>query len=103
MKIKNLFKQILLASFSCLPAVIIAQPPQQPPVINDTLPPVHDPVIIRQDSTYYVFCTGFGISVFSSTGRKHWTQLKPVFDNAPAWAVKAIPSFRGHVWAPDIS
>jgi arabinan endo-1,5-alpha-L-arabinosidase len=70
---------------------------------NDTLPGVHDPVIIRQDSNYYVFCTGFGISVLTSTDMKHWKQLKPVFDKAPSWAVEAIPGFRGHIWAPDIS
>ena len=72
-------------------------------MINDTLMPVHDPVIIRQDSTYYIFCTGQGITGFSSTDMKHWKQLKPVFDKAPQWAVDAIPSFKGHIWAPDIS
>jgi len=72
-------------------------------VKNDTLPMVHDPVIIRQDSTYYVFCTGWGISAFSSKDMKHWTQQSPVFAKAPDWAVQAIPGFRGHIWAPDIS
>ncbi|MEJ2076553.1 MAG: family 43 glycosylhydrolase [Acidobacteriota bacterium] len=38
---------------------------------------VHDPVMIRQDDTYYVFCTGRGISVFSSTDMKHWTAEAP--------------------------
>ena len=71
--------------------------------INDTLISVHDPVIIRQDSMYYIFCTGQGITGFSSPDMKHWKQLKPVFDKAPKWAVDAIPSFRGHIWAPDIS
>ena len=75
---------------------------QQQPV-NDTLIPVHDPVIIRQDSTYYIFCTGMGISVFSSADMKHWKQEKSVFDKAAEWAVKAVPGYRGHVWAPDIS
>ena len=50
---------------------------------NDTLIGVHDPVIIRQDSTYYIFCTGFGISVFSSTDMKNWKKEKPVFSAAP--------------------
>ena len=72
-------------------------------LINDTLINVHDPVIIRQDSTYYIFCTGQGITAFSSPDMKHWKQLKPVFDKAPQWAVDAIPSFKGHIWAPDIS
>jgi len=65
--------------------------------------PVHDPVMIRQDSIYYVYSTGMGISVWSSVNRKDWKKEPPVFDNAPAWAVEAVPGFRGHIWAPDIS
>ena len=76
---------------------------QKKAIINDTLIPVHDPVIIRQDSAYYIFCTGQGITAFSSQDMKHWKQLKPVFDKAPQWAVDAISSFKGHIWAPDIS
>jgi len=75
---------------------------QQQPA-SDTLISVHDPVIIRQDSTYYIFCTGMGISVFSSPDMKHWKQEKPVFDKAAEWMVKAVPGYRGHVWAPDVS
>ena len=76
---------------------------QSPAALNDTLIPVHDPVIIKQESTYYIFCTGMGISVFSSPDMKHWKKQRAVFDKAPTWAVKAIPGFRGHIWAPDIS
>lgn len=65
--------------------------------------PVHDPVMIRQDSTYYIFCTGFGITVYSSKDMANWRREKPVFDKAPEWAVKAVPGYRGHTWAPDIS
>jgi len=65
--------------------------------------PVHDPVMIKQDSMYYVFCTGFGISTWSSNNMKDWKQEKPVFDKAPQWTVEAIPGFKGHIWAPDIS
>jgi len=64
---------------------------------------VHDPVMIRQNDTYYTFCTGNGISVFSSPDMKSWKSEKPVFASAPQWAVEAIPTFKGHVWAPDIS
>ncbi len=76
---------------------------QSRPLVNDTLIPVHDPVIIKQDSMYYVFCTGQGITVFSSTDMKHWKQLNPVFDHPPQWALNAVPGFKGHIWAPDIS
>ena len=64
---------------------------------------VHDPVMIKQNNTYYLFCTGMGISVFSSTDMKSWQQEKPVFEAAPPWAVETIPGFKGHIWAPDIS
>jgi arabinan endo-1,5-alpha-L-arabinosidase len=64
---------------------------------------VHDPVMTRQDSTYYIFCTGNGIAMWSSKDRLHWKAEKPVFAMAPQWAVDAIPGFKGHIWAPDIS
>ena len=65
--------------------------------------PAHDPVLIRQGGTYYLFCTGQGIAVWSSKDRKTWQAEKPVFAAPPAWAVAAVPSFKGHTWAPDIS
>ncbi|RYF94099.1 MAG: arabinan endo-1,5-alpha-L-arabinosidase [Chitinophagaceae bacterium] len=64
--------------------------------------PVHDPVMIKQDSIYYLFCTGRGISKWSSRDMIQWKQEKPVFDTLP-WAVATIPGFRNHIWAPDIS
>lgn len=72
-----------------------------PCVAQNTI--VHDPVMIKQDSTYYVFCTGWGISCFSSHDMLNWKMEKPVFALAPEWAAKAIPGFKGHIWAPDIS
>jgi arabinan endo-1,5-alpha-L-arabinosidase len=59
--------------------------------------------MIREGDMYYLFGTGMGISVFSSRDMKSWTKEKAVFDSAPAWAVAAIPGFKGHIWAPDIS
>lgn len=64
---------------------------------------VHDPVMAKQGDDYYLFCTGWGISVWSSKDLKNWKKEKPVFAEAPAWAIKAIPTFKGHIWAPDIS
>lgn len=65
--------------------------------------PVHDPVMIKGKNTYYLFCTGFGISVWSSKDLKFWRKEAPVFSKPPQWAVDTIPGFRGHIWAPDIS
>lgn len=64
---------------------------------------VHDPVMIKEGSTYYLFTTGWGVSVWSSPDMKSWTRQKPVFDKAPEWALAAIPGFKGHIWAPDVA
>ena len=64
---------------------------------------VHDPVMIRQGDTYYLFGTGMGISVHSSKDMKTWKEEPPVFERAPAWTFTAVPGFKGHIWAPDIS
>lgn len=65
---------------------------------------VHDPVMIQQDSVYYLFATGRGVRVWSSTDRVHWKVEKPVFDSAPPWTTQANPATRPNdLWAPDIS
>lgn len=99
MILKNILNLIFVLLLS---QVAKAQSDKSKP-FNDTLISVHDPVIIRQDSTYYIFCTGQGISVFSSIDRKHWKREKPVFSKTQEWAANLIPGFRGHTWAPDIS
>ncbi|MEO7214218.1 family 43 glycosylhydrolase [Mucilaginibacter sp.] len=64
---------------------------------------VHDPVIIKQDSVYYIFCTGMGISNWSSTDKVHWKREKQIFAAAPQWVLDFLPAFNNHIWAPDIS
>lgn len=64
---------------------------------------IHDPVMIRENDTFYLFCTGWGIDVWSSADMKNWEKEKAVFNKAPQWAVEAVPTFKGHIWAPDIS
>jgi arabinan endo-1,5-alpha-L-arabinosidase len=74
---------------------------------QETLPAsetiVHDPVMIQQDGTYYIFCTGRGISVFSSKDMTNWTKQKPVFETAPTWGTSVAADFKNHIWAPDVS
>ncbi|TDQ08913.1 family 43 glycosylhydrolase [Pedobacter metabolipauper] len=65
--------------------------------------PVHDPVMIKQDSIYYIYCTGNGIAVWSSADKQHWKAEPAVFSSAPQWAVTAVPGFKNIIWAPDIS
>lgn len=64
---------------------------------------VHDPVMIKAGDRFYLFCTGFGIAVWSSADLQNWRKEAPVFASAPQWAVDTIPGFKGHIWAPDIS
>lgn len=104
MKRSSLLSLVLLLVTS----PVFSQAPQTPPappavgtVFTDV--PMHDPVIIRQNGTYYIFATGRGIAVWSSTDRVHWKVEKPVFASPPQWALDAVPTFRGHIWAPDIS
>ena len=63
---------------------------------------VHDPVMIEENGTYYLFSTGKGISVKSSKDMISWQNEDPVFSEAPEWAVKMINGYNGHTWAPDI-
>lgn len=34
---------------------------------------------------------------------EHWSSETHVFNEPPAWALSAVPGFKGHIWAPDIS
>ena len=110
-----------VASLLCLCVALFAAhaPAQTPPPNNDDMmesPPVpeprkgyhadvlaHDPVMIRQGKTWYLFITGPGISVYSSKNLKTWKAEPPVFAQIPAWAYDIVPKFNGHIWAPDIS
>jgi arabinan endo-1,5-alpha-L-arabinosidase len=65
--------------------------------------PAHDPVLIKQDSVYYLFCTGQGITVWSSVNKVDWKKEPPVFAQPPAWVLQELPAFKGQTWAPDIS
>lgn len=62
----------------------------------------HDPVMIEQDGTYYLFHTGRGIFYQTSTDMKNWERGGNVFDEAPEWTFQVNPDFRNHMWAPDV-
>lgn len=64
---------------------------------------VHDPVVIKQNDTYYLYCTGPGISCYSSKNMKDWAKEPAVFPEKPLWADGVAPDFKNHIWAPDIS
>jgi len=63
---------------------------------------VHDPVIIKADNTYHLYCTFQGIASFTSEDLINWSYTGPVFKKAPDWTFNTITDFKGHIWAPDI-
>lgn len=64
---------------------------------------IHDPVMIREGDTYYLFGTGRGIAVYSSKDMRTWKQEPPAFEKPPAWISTVVANFQGRFWAPDIS
>ncbi len=85
---------------------IAAQPPQANRIIeNNGLKGnlnVHDPVMIKQGNTYYIFSTGMAIK--TSTDRINWTNAGSVFGRDSikfSWWNNDIPDKIG-LWAPDI-
>lgn len=65
--------------------------------------PVHDPVMIKEGDTYYLFCTGHGIAFWSSPDMVQWKREEPVFPEPPTWAISVAADFKNHIWAPDIT
>ena len=66
---------------------------------------VHDPVMIKEGNTYYVFQTGRGIPYKISKDKINWQRGGSVFSkqNLPSWHKADIPEQDGSLWAPDIS
>ena len=74
--------------------------------LEGDISPIHDPAIIRQGGTYYLFASNrFAeklVPMFCSPDRRRWTLCGNVFDGVPAWALQEVPGARG-IWAPDIA
>jgi len=74
----------------------------QPYQLRGDIRQVHDPSIIKEGRTFYLFSTRAGISVRCSTDFVEWRLCGDVFAHLPEWAVKDVPGLRG-LWAPDVS
>ena len=74
--------------------------------VEGDISPIHDPAIIRQGATYYLFASNrFAeklVPMFCSPNLRQWTLCGNVFDAVPEWALQEVPGARG-IWAPDIS
>jgi arabinan endo-1,5-alpha-L-arabinosidase len=67
----------------------------------------HDPSIIRQGDTWYVFAAGKApdggqFAIRCSQDLKRWKLCGHVFDSIPSWIHETSPGTKD-LWAPDIS
>lgn len=92
----------LLFLCGLLPAYGRQTPKLQGLELKGDIRQVHDPTIIKEGNTYYVFSTRAGIAIRCSQDLIHWRLCDDVFAHLPAWAVKDVSGLRG-LWAPDIS
>jgi arabinan endo-1,5-alpha-L-arabinosidase len=76
--------------------------------LQGDLNPVHDPVLIKDGPTYYLFVTGGRngrgvIPIRTSPDLRTWELAGHVFpDRLPDWTAREIPR-ANNAWAPDIS
>lgn len=77
--------------------------PSGAPLVGPTSP-VHDPTIVRQGATWYVYSTGSRLPVRASEDLVHWRDVGVVFPGGlPAWLTAMFPGSGDDAWAPDVS
>lgn len=77
-----------------------AQAGAENPLKGDLM--VHDPVMIKAGNTYYIFATGGGVAMKTSTDRITWKNAGGAFSSMPAWHKDYVPGADSRLWAPDI-
>jgi arabinan endo-1,5-alpha-L-arabinosidase len=95
----------VIPAFLILLALAVPGWAQRQPALNEPrgdIRDVHDPDIIREGDTYYLFSTRAGIAIRCSKDLVDWRLCGDVFAHLPAWAVKDVPGLRG-LWAPGVS
>ncbi|HEY3140262.1 MAG TPA: arabinan endo-1,5-alpha-L-arabinosidase [Acidimicrobiales bacterium] len=79
----------------------------EPRGVSGDITPVHDPTMVRDGDTWYLFSTGDGMPIRRSGDLAHWEPVGLVFpDGLPDWVFDEVPGLnRGerNAWAPDIS
>ena len=67
---------------------------------------IHDPSIIKEGNSWYVFGTGEaeknGIRVLRSDNGTNWYATPVIFPTAPSWWKTYVPNHETNQWAPDI-
>ena len=103
------FTAVLAAIFPA-PAVCAQRPAPTPQVIAVTgdVEGAHDPSIIKEGSTWYLFGTATEpkrdgeLPVRCSQDLHHWNRCGYVLPGVPQWIQKESPETK-ELWAPDIS
>lgn len=76
--------------------------------LTGSVAPAHDPAILKDGNTYYLFTTGNAgdaeglLALRTSTDLHDWTLRGGSYTALPAWTATAVPGASG-MWAPDIS
>ena len=104
--IRRLGRSLVVLTPLLAPAVSTARA-QEMLALDGDVSAVHDPAVIKQGGTYYVFVTGGRngegvIPILTSTNLRTWKASGHVFTSLPEWATREIPRAR-NAWAPDIS
>lgn len=64
----------------------------------------HDPVLIKEGNTYYLYHTGTRVPTKTSPNLVNWSNAGSALASVPAWHASTVPDNRsGDLWAPDIS
>ena len=104
-KMFNIMKKTILSTLLVLCVVSLAAQQQMQRMrrmgyTGEVL--THDPVMAWENDTCYLYSTGGNIQQMTSTDMRQWKYCPSVFRKTPEWAMKRIPGYRGHTWAPDI-
>jgi arabinan endo-1,5-alpha-L-arabinosidase len=90
------------ATAAAPPGAVTAAAPNPGRVTGDVS--VHDPSMIHgQDGVYYLFSTGTGIEIRTSTDRVNFTRAGSVLPNGASWAGPYTNDNTTALWAPDVS
>ncbi|HEY3392371.1 MAG TPA: family 43 glycosylhydrolase, partial [Lacipirellulaceae bacterium] len=96
---------VVLMVVAILPDCAAAAEPQLLELSGDL--GVHDPCVIKDGDTYYLFATGGrrgrGIMpIHASPDLRQWNRAGFVLERLPAWVADEVPRAR-NAWAPEIS